>query len=192
MTFWTYVELDREMPPTDEEAAVALPALHRALEKFPGHLPYLGVVLEELPHWLHWLEQNHALSAADLIALRQAHWNVAQTLQKNRSRLRPLHGDAHRGNLLRTSRGLLWTDFEDACTGPIAWDVAILLARDPANAESTLAAYPEAPSWNELLPFMEARELVTVIYWQVLGTRFPERGREAKDALAAWHRKFSF
>ncbi len=192
MTFWTYVDHDREMPPTDEEAAMALPALHCALEKFPGHLPYLGIVLEELPHWLHWLEQNHAHSAADLIALRQAHWGVAQTLQKNRSRLRPLHGDAHRGNLLRTPQGLLWTDFEDACTGPVAWDVAMLLAHDPANAESTLTAYPDAPSWAEILPFLEARELVAVIYRQVLGRRFPDRQQEAIDALAAWHRKFSF
>lgn len=35
-----------------------------------------------------------------------------------------LHGEPHGGNVLRTSRGLLFTDFEAACRGPVELDVA--------------------------------------------------------------------
>jgi Ser/Thr protein kinase RdoA (MazF antagonist) len=193
MTFWSFVEVDRDHPASEEEAAASLRALHRALKHYPGHLPYLGVLLEELPHWLHWLEQHRILSGGDLLELREAQWNLANQLHCNRLPIRPLHGDAHSGNLLRTPQGLLWLDFEDACSGPVAWDVATLLSRkalrDPEAIERVLAAYPEAPSWLELQPFLDARELEAVIYYQVLARRFPARAAEAAAALAAWQRK---
>ena len=36
---------------------------------------------------------------------------------------RPLHGGCHMGNVLETSGGFLWTDFENVCMGPIEWDL---------------------------------------------------------------------
>ena len=188
MTFWTFVEHDRTQPASDEEAAVALGELHAAMRSYPGDLPFLGPLLEELPHWLRWLAQHHAVSGADLIALRQAHWSLAPALQHGHPRIQPLHGDAHAGNLLRTRDGLLWTDFEDACTGPVAWDVAILLSRTPSAADEVLQSYPCAPSWDELAPFVRARALEAVVYQQVLAVRFPYRAGEMAQAMAAWHR----
>jgi Ser/Thr protein kinase RdoA (MazF antagonist) len=190
MTFWTFVEQDREHPASSEEAAVSLRELHRVLKGYPGELPFLGVLLEELPQWLRWLERNRALPAADLIALRQAQWALARTLRASRSPLQPLHGDAHSGNLLRTPGGLLWLDFEDACTGPVAWDVATRLSSKSQHADRLLAAYADAPSWDELMPFLQARELEGVIYFQVLAKRFPHRAPEAEAALRAWHGKW--
>jgi hypothetical protein len=35
-----------------------------------------------------------------------------------------LHGEPHGGNVLRTASGLLFTDFEAACVGPVEFDVA--------------------------------------------------------------------
>lgn len=37
---------------------------------------------------------------------------------------RPLHGDAHTGNVLNTKAGPRWLDFEDVCSGPVEWDLA--------------------------------------------------------------------
>jgi aminoglycoside/choline kinase family phosphotransferase len=37
---------------------------------------------------------------------------------------RPLHGDAHTGNLLQSGDGPRWIDFEDVCAGPVEWDLA--------------------------------------------------------------------
>jgi hypothetical protein len=188
MTFWTFIDHDNVQPVADEEAAAALSQLHHVMRDYPGELPFLGPLLEELPHWLHWLEQNHAASGADLIALRQAHWALVPALQQGHPKIQPLHGDAHGGNLLRTVGGLLWTDFEDACTGPVAWDLAILLSRKPADPDKVLSRYPDAPSWDELLPFVRARALEAVVYQQVLGRRFPARAQEMAAALAVWHR----
>jgi len=50
---------------------------------------------------------------------------------------RPLHGDAHTGNVLLTADGPRWTDFEDVCVGPPEWDLASLTLTDKA-----VDAYP--------------------------------------------------
>lgn len=196
MTFWRYVEQDREQPATDDEAAAALHSLHQGLKAYRGDLPFMGVLLEELPHWLHWLEQNRVLPGSDLLELRQAQWTLANTLHGSRLPMQAVHGDAHSGNLLRTPQGLLWLDFEDACIGPLAWDVATLVSRSllAGNAESAerlLEGYPEAPGWQELAPYLQARELEGVVYFQVLAKRFPARAAEAAAALAAWYRKWN-
>lgn len=50
---------------------------------------------------------------------------------------RPVHGDAHPGNVLLTAEGPRWTDFEDVCVGPVEWDFA------PASvSDEAVAAYP--------------------------------------------------
>jgi thiamine kinase-like enzyme len=62
----------------------------------------------------------------------------------------PLHGDAHPGNLLNTTLGLLWTDWEDTFRGPVEWDLASIiwnsriLDGDHATADAILAAYRQA------------------------------------------------
>jgi aminoglycoside/choline kinase family phosphotransferase len=61
-----------------------------------------------------------------------------QTLLDERDRLapllihgneggQPLHGDASLSNLLSTSAGPRWNDFEDVCCGSTTWDVVGLL-----------------------------------------------------------------
>jgi thiamine kinase-like enzyme len=58
----------------------------------------------------------------------------------------PLHGDASLSNLLMTSSGPRWNDFEDVCFGTVEWDVAGVLSDaraahgDEFSAE-VLAAY---------------------------------------------------
>jgi thiamine kinase-like enzyme len=64
--------------------------------------------------------------------------------------MQPLHGDAHEGNLLPTTRGLLWTDWEDTFRGPVEWDLASILWNprildgDHDHADRILAAYRAA------------------------------------------------
>ena len=81
-----------------------------------------------------------------------------------------LHGDASLSNLLRTGSGLLWNDLEDVCAGPVAWDVAGLVASARARGHSAkfvdelLAAYGD-PGVEGLEPFLVAHALYDVV-WQ--------------------------
>lgn len=72
-------------------------------------------------------------------ALERCETAIAQTGLPDQ----PLHGDAGLGNVL----GGLWNDWEDACYGPVAWDLACLVATARATgerqeiAEAALAAH---------------------------------------------------
>ena len=195
LSLWTFVEHDREYKATVEETMTSLHGLHRALRGFPATdgliVPYMGVVLDEIPHWLKWLEVRRLLSGYDLTALREAHWHLAQRLRPCHSPTQVLHGDAHRGNLLRTPQGLLWTDFEDTCMGPVAWDIATVLHYEAGhgNEEALLALYPDAPSWSELQPYLDARELEAVVYMQAQASRYPDRAPTAERLLSQWLRR---
>jgi hypothetical protein len=100
--------------------------LHAALELYEGDLPPLVGPLTDIAAaqaisddpWLH----------------RAAERLVPLALEWPR---RPLHGDAHLGNVLVTPGVPLWTDFEDVCVGPVEWDLASLTLN-----EETVDAYP--------------------------------------------------
>ena len=195
LSFWKLVVHDARHDIPLDHAVASLHDLHRALRGFPGRMPYLGVVLDEIPHWLKWLEVRRRLSAQNLIALREAHWRLAaQLMPTHRASKMPvqvLHGDAHRRNLLQTPDGSLWTDFEDTCIGPVAWDLATFLSSEaergePGREEEILSLYPEAPGWEVLLPFVQARELEAVVFMQVSAARFADREAAAADRLETW------
>ena len=103
---------------------------------------------------------------------------------------RPIHGDAHLGNVLGPR---LWGDWEDVCRGPVEWDVATLQAAgrvfgdsDSARAEA-VAAYGDHDEElvEELLPL----RVLFVSAWGAVGTLdHPER-RERFDRRLAWLRE---
>ena len=63
---------------------------------------------------------------------------------------RIVHGDSHPGNVLWTSGGPLWGDWEDAHLAPLEWDLACLGAASRVRgddfgwAESTVDAHDAA------------------------------------------------
>ncbi|MGI8771835.1 MAG: phosphotransferase family protein [Acidobacteriaceae bacterium] len=191
MSFWQYVDHDPNYTVTTQEAAGLLRELHRVLREYPpsraAELPLLGI-FDEITRWMKFLEGRRALLGIDLIALREAHWLLAEKLRYGGENVQPIHGDAHKRNLLKTPTGLLWTDFEDACIGPAAWDIACMIRTAPEGMETALAAYPDAPPWEEIAPYIEARTLEAVVYWQLQAERHPEQKREALERLELWRR----
>ena len=79
------------------------------------------------------------------------------------------HGDVSVGNLLKTQRGPVWIDFEDVCAGPVAWDVAGLVAsarsrgHDARYADELLTGYGD-PGVEDLQPFLDAHLLYETIW----------------------------
>ena len=60
---------------------------------------------------------------------------IMRTLDSLPIELIPLHGDAGLHNVLMTSDGARYTDFEDACLGPREWDIGWLPEADLARFE---------------------------------------------------------
>ena len=145
MNFWQYVAAI-EKGPEPEEIGRTLHQCHEILRTFSQPLPKLAIITE-------------SISLLDLLARRE-HFSVP-VLQMLRDHLtrslevlgshphQPLHGDAHMGNLMNTTIGLLWTDWEDAFSGPVEWDLASILwnakflEEDHDTVKRILHAYEE-------------------------------------------------
>jgi Ser/Thr protein kinase RdoA (MazF antagonist) len=102
-----------------------------------------------------------------------------------------LHGDVSMSNLLRTEHGLVWSDLEDVCAGPVAWDVAGLVSSARARGHSAtyieelLAAYGNV-GLEDLEPFLEAHALYEVVWHAFEGRRRPRALQRAAARLALW------
>jgi hypothetical protein len=134
--FWAFVHHD---PARADPAAAgrSLAELHRVLEGYPEPLPGCAR-LEEVGRLLDLLRPSQVASEADLEALRATHALLRDdALPPDR----PLHGDSHLGNVLWTPAGPLWTDLENACSGPVEWDLACIAWRDAPGTAEALSAY---------------------------------------------------
>jgi len=137
MTFWEYVEHDasRRLPPA-YELGNSLRELHAALAEFPGQLGPLSDVRDWLDQLLAMLRPSPRLTAEDRDLLRSRLREMTPTVFETSLPVQAIHGDASVSNLLRTDNGLIWNDLEDACIGPVHWDVAGLIIEARASGQS--------------------------------------------------------
>ena len=118
MNFWRFVQKTGSEPAAGE-AGRTLGECHRLLLGYSGELPRLGIVEEALQV----LEGMAGVFGSDTGMLRR-HLETGLGLD---GEFQALHGDAHPGNLLSTTGGVLWTDWEDSFLGPVEWDLSSLL-----------------------------------------------------------------
>ncbi|MGL5018994.1 MAG: aminoglycoside phosphotransferase family protein, partial [Luteolibacter sp.] len=146
LNFWQYVTVIDEVPPP-EMIGRTLYQCHELLRAFPQSLPELAILTESI-ELLETLGQRGLFPPATLRLLENRLQSALAVLREFPRQ--PLHGDAHSGNLLNTTRGLLWTDWEDTFAGPVEWDLASIiwnariLENDAATADAILAAYRTA------------------------------------------------
>jgi hypothetical protein len=136
VSLWQLVDHD----PARFDAATAggaLRDLHLALADYPGELPRCERLVE-VRRLLDTLEPSTLAAADELDGLGRVCDRLAgEELPVGR----PIHGDSHFRNLLWTAEGPLWTDLENACTGPVEYDLACLAWRADPGTREALTAY---------------------------------------------------
>jgi Ser/Thr protein kinase RdoA (MazF antagonist) len=136
ISLWAW--LDHDLARFDPAAAGhSLRELHDALARYPGALPSFDR-LDEVGTLLRSLEPSRVASSEDLERLRAAH---AELARRPRPSGGPLHGDAHFRNVLWTPEGPRWSDLENACRGPVEFDLACIAWRGAPGTGEALAAY---------------------------------------------------
>ncbi len=157
VSLWRYVAHDAtQVKPA--EFGEMLARLHEALASYPGDLPPLVGPLTDI---------RAALAVSTDTTL---HRSAAQLMPLALSwPRRPLHGDAHTGNLLVTDNGPLWTDFEDVCVGPVEWDLASMTITDDA-----ISAYAGPVDQARLAECRDLRRLQVLASLLVGGYDEPE------------------
>lgn len=197
MTLWDYVPHDSSgtVPPASE-LGHSLRRLHAALAEFGGELEPLLGIQKWIERLLDELRPAPWLSSTDIDSLRESLHQLSPRVFDSSQPAQALHGDAGIGNLLRTDKGLLWNDFEDVCTGPVAWDVAGLVTsarvrgQGEAFVEEILDAYG-GPRLDELSDFIAADELNMTVWQSHDAQRRPEAEERAAARVAAWRERGS-
>jgi hypothetical protein len=180
VSLWTFVPPSPRRP-APAEFGVALAGLHAAAAGFPGDLPMLAPLRAQISDALAALERERAEEPAVLAALRSRHAEILAELDGIGGPGLVLHGDAHPGNLLWTPAGWLWTDLEETCRGPRAFDLAVLVrGQDAGDAATALAAYADAtgeplPGRAEIAWFDWARALEGAVWTLAMAHQYPAR-----------------
>lgn len=121
MTLWEYMRPAALPPLSGERAAEMIDDLRQAIADFQWPLARLGA-------WRHLAAASEHLRTAAGGDARIA--RLVTLCQRVDARmgsvdaLYPAHGDAHPGNLLPTTGGWRWIDFEDVSLMPRFWDHA--------------------------------------------------------------------
>ncbi len=191
MTLWRYVPLDDQAPPLEpRELGRSLKGLHAALADFPGDLAPVSEIRDWLARLLAQLRPSPGLTQHDIDWLGSELDALTPAVFESSLPAQALHGDVSMGNLLRTDSGLVWNDFEDVCAGPVAWDVAGLVASATARGHSTefidglLAAY--GADAEGLEPFLEAHVLYDIVWHAYEARRRPDAMKRAAAGLGLW------
>jgi hypothetical protein len=192
MTLWRFVAHDEQAPaPQPRDLGRSLRRLHAALADFPGDLAALSDVRDWLGRLLAELRPSPLLTQRDIEWLRFELDALTPAVFETSLPAQALHGDASMSNLLRTDHGLVWNDLEDVCAGPVAWDIAGLVASARARGQSAkaieelLAAYGE-PGVESLEPFLEAHALYDIVWQAFEARRRPRAMNRAAASLALW------
>lgn len=190
VSFWRRESLIAARDP----AAVgrALASCHRALARYPKDaLPWLGGWAEAkavLPRALRSVHVSPRERADLERAFDRGERVVADAAA--RSAMQAIHGDAHLGNALATERGVLLTDWEDACVGPIELDLACLRSKadlfgeDVAAIEAAIDAYDVEHDRELVRALGPVRNAQVVAWLAVFAERQPELVPRMRARLA--------
>ncbi|TDD58713.1 aminoglycoside phosphotransferase family protein [Kribbella antibiotica] len=174
VSFWRYYEPQAPIPPA--EFAAALQRLHEGMREVDVPTPHFMDRVVEATYVL----ANPALSPEATEADRDL---VVTTLTRaSRAVLdagapeQLLHGEPHPGNLLSTTDGPLFIDWETVCRGPVEFDIA--------HAPEEIAAhYPGIDP--ELVRQCRLLMLAIVIAWRwELGDQLPNGNAQRAEFTA--------
>ncbi|MET7466384.1 aminoglycoside phosphotransferase family protein [Nonomuraea sp. NPDC005501] len=124
VTLWTYYEpvTPRAVPPADY--ADALARLHAGMRELDVPTPHFTDRVEQAQQLVASRDRTPGLADADRELLDETLGSMRRVIGERGGAEQLLHGEPHPGNVLTTTNGLLFIDFETCCRGPVEFDLA--------------------------------------------------------------------
>ena len=124
VTLWTYYEPVSPRDVAPAEYAQALERLHAGMREIDLAAPHFTDRVAERQRLVDNPAQTPDLADADRELLSNTLRTLTRAISQRGAAEQLLHGEPHPGNLLRTKSGLLFTDLETCCRGPVEFDIA--------------------------------------------------------------------
>lgn len=169
LTCWEHLPHDPAATVEADALGPMLRELHAALLSAPA-LPRLSTPLQDVRQFLTDRGDDGMRGAFDDLVLPDDDGQA-------------LHGDPHPGNLLLGPDGWTWSDLEDACSGPVAWDLACVEASTRLDGPAAVRAYGFD---GDLTPWRVLRRLHATAWVCLYAERLPGHRARAAAMLASW------
>ena len=174
VTLWCRLEAEPGAEPSGLVVGESLRVIHGALVRCDIELPDFRVGVSGARRALSDDELMAALGREDLAFLRRAYESLFERIEHQKFVMQPLHGEPHDGNRIPTAAGVRWLDFENACRGPLEWDLTFV----PADVRR---AFPDVD--DDLLDMLSKLNSALVATWCWVQARFPEMRRHGEHHL---------
>jgi hypothetical protein len=179
VTLWTYYQPVAPQEVSPAGYADALERLHSGMRKLDITAPHFTDRVAEAQRLVASRDHTPALADDDRALLSDTLRSLKRAIGDRGAAEQLLHGEPHQGNLLSTSKGLLFIDLETCCRGPVEFDLAHV-------PEEVSERYPNAD--QELLAQCRGLVLAMVAAWRWdPGDQFPNGQRAARELLSALH-----
>lgn len=194
MTFWELADLADDHEPYRGVALRHSAQLHAALARYPQELPFLAPFNDGLPAMIAELHTVDLLTADDVDRARVEFDSLRAILADQKAfqaafpgvTVQPIQGDAPSHNVIRTTSGIVFSDFEDICRGPVEWDLAMLGAAAVAEYDAAARDLGIRTVDPEVLRVMEYAHRLQFIGCTTLVSQLPLLADGLGQALSEW------
>jgi hypothetical protein len=177
LTFWDYCAVDMSRAVKPDEVGRSLRVIHNTLVQLRPALPplpHFSLQLDEADELLRLPTAVPRLPEQDRLFLCDLVFRIRNAIRTHQFKSQPLHGECNGRQTIPSTAGVVWLDFEAACTGPKEWDLATL-------DEQAVEAYGGGDAL--LMPLMRTARTFCVTTW--CWTQ-PDRAPEVREA-AEYH-----
>ncbi|WP_075744052.1 phosphotransferase family protein [Actinoalloteichus sp. GBA129-24] len=196
MTFWQLVAIDESAVPDYVDNARLVPDLHAALRDYPGELPFLSAAEPRMVRdaLTDLATRPDLIDAADLDRARRE-WAILEPLVSSRAEfeaafpgidLQPIHGDAPAYNIVATTDGVLYSDFELVTLGPVEWDLAAFGPESESAYDEAARSRGLRPLDERMLRFVNAVGMSRTIACLALSPELPMLVDAVKEGVDQW------
>jgi len=176
VTLWRYYEESSDKVSAGDYAK-ALERLHAGMARLDVTVPHFIHRVTEAQRIVASHDRTPRLEDSDRELLGRTLESCSRRISERSSPEQLLHGEPHPGNLLNTTRGLVFIDLETCCRGPVEFDLAHV-------PEGVTEWYPRADA--ELIREYRRLVLAMVAAWRWdPDDQFPDGERAGRAILGA-------
>lgn len=194
MTFWELADVADDHQPYKGVDMSYAARLHAELAGYPGELPFLAPFNDGLPDMLADLDTVDVLTTSEIDRVRGEYEALRRILFDRNAfasvfpdaSVQPIQGDGPSHNVIRTTSGVRFSDFEDVSCGPVEWDLAMLGAEAVDEYERTARELGLRTADRDVLRIMDYARRLQFVGCVTLIPQLPLLAQGLATALDEW------
>lgn len=194
MTFWELADVAADHEPYAAVDMAHSVTLHAALAEYPEELPFLSPFNSAVGGMLDALDASGPLEPADIARARDEYAMLRSVLSDRAAfgarfpdvGLQTIHGDGPSHNVILTTDGVRFADFEDVTCGPVEWDLAMTGPAAVAEYDEAARARGLRTTDPAVLDLMNTARMLQMVGCLVLVPQLPVLADGLLPMVQAW------